>query len=653
TNSPYSVTVTVDDSDADTNDITTTSFQWVINATETPISIDTIADQTNNTGDILDGSFAVVASGGDGNLVYSADGLPNGITLDSASGSFSGTIATNADTNSPYTITVTVDDSDTNTNDSVSTAFSWVVNSSNTVTWTDLNENENYTPRHDCSFVQAGDKFYLMGGRESAQDVDIYDYTTDSWTKLANSAPVEFNHYQATEYEGLIWIIGAFKTNSYPNEEPAEYIWIFDPVENEWVQGAEIPSNRKRGSAGLVVYNNKFYLVGGNTIGHNGGYVPWFDEFDPHTGTWTTLPDAPRPRDHFHAEVINGKLYAAGGRLSDASSGDVFVPVIPEVDVYDFATGQWISLPESQNLPTPRAGASVANYNGSLLVIGGEVHEDVVDDALSVTEAYNPNTGTWTQLPDLNHERHGTQTIKSGDGIFIIAGSPARGAGNQKNMEVLGTNNPTGTPSVASVLNIPTNIDINGSVGTEINISNSNGNMGTLVHSIALSGTNSEDFEIVSGSITEGLIPSNSSHQIIVAYHGTSNNVTADLDINYGVNNSSSITLNGLTSTAFNKTTTTDKTLSVNSNETIDNFSINIFPNPANSKVYIKANSNDSLDVINLYDLRGRLVKSYNAKLTQGNISELDITDIQEGTYLIRIKTRKGQILNHKLIVIK
>ncbi len=87
--------------------------------------------------------------------------------------------------------------------------------------WIDKAEDESYTARHECSFVQAGDKFYLFGGRENAQTLDTYDYTFDTWTTSA-SAPIEFNHFQATEYQGLVWVIGAFKTNSFPNEMPAE-----------------------------------------------------------------------------------------------------------------------------------------------------------------------------------------------------------------------------------------------------------------------------------------------------------------------------------------------------------------------------------------------------------------------------------------------
>src|SRR5690606_5685354 len=135
---------------------------------------------------------------------------------------------------------------------------------------------------------------------------------------------------------------------------PAEHIWAFDPAKQEWIQGPEIPEARRRGSAGLVVHDDKFYIIGGNTIGHSGGYVNWFDEYDPAKGTWTVLENAPHARDHFFATVIGNRLYAASGRLSGGVGG-TFAPVIPEVDVYSFNSQTWSTLPADQNLPTPRA----------------------------------------------------------------------------------------------------------------------------------------------------------------------------------------------------------------------------------------------------------------------------------------------------------
>lgn len=187
-------------------------------------------------------------------------------------------------------------------------------------TWMDNDDVENYIARHECGFVQAGDKFYLIGGSETTT-TNVYDYASKSWSALANPAPELLSHFQGVEYQGLIWVIGALQGSNFPSDIPEDHIWAFDPAAQEWIQGPEIPSARKRGSAGLVVYNDKFYIVAGNTNGHDGGYVSWFDEYDPATGTWTSLQDAPHARDHFHAAVIGNKLYAVAGRLSGGPDG--------------------------------------------------------------------------------------------------------------------------------------------------------------------------------------------------------------------------------------------------------------------------------------------------------------------------------------------
>ncbi|WP_082591062.1 PKD domain-containing protein [Sediminicola sp. YIK13] len=517
---------------------------------QTPIYLDAITDQLSIEGEQLDGSLGITAVGGDGNLEYTALGLPPGVFIEPTNGQIGGTIGTGAALGSPYSVTITVDDSDNETNDAESIVFIWEVLDSapSGASWFDKDENEGYTERHECSLVQAGDRFYLMGGKESTRTIDIYDYKTDSWTPLVDSAPANLHHFQATEYQGLIWVIGAFDGFGFPSEPPAASIWIFDPSTRLWIKGPDIPANRRRGAAGLVVHNDRFYIVGGNTIGHNGGYVSWFDEYDPATGTWTPLADAPHSRDHFHAAVIGDKLYAAGGRLSGGPEG-TFKPLVPEVDVYDFTSGTWGALPSEQNIPTPRGGSATAVFDGKLVVIGGEVFDDMVygtltKDALKVTEQYDPSTGTWTRLADMNHERHGTQAIVSGDGIFILAGSHKVGGGTQKNMEYFGTDAPQGAPSIASTLSAPSSLEIGVGSSANFDIGVANGNVGVFVKSMQLSGPNANEFSIVSGGLTNGLIKPNTTHSVTVAFTGNVEGQTATLTLNYGTSSSISISLN-------------------------------------------------------------------------------------------------------------
>jgi N-acetylneuraminic acid mutarotase len=244
---------------------------------------------------------------------------------------------------------------------------------------------------------------------------------------------MQLHHFQAIEYDGRIYVIGAM-TGGYPAEPPVPAIYIYDPAANQWSVGPAIPDGRHRGGAGGVVREGLVYLISGIRNGHTDGHVPWMDVFDPRTGNWRQLADAPRSRDHFQAAVIGGHIFVAGGRRSSFATGQTFELTVPEVDVYDLATGRWTTLPASSNIPTPRAGASVVVLQGQLIVIGGESGTQM--EAHSEVEALDPATGVWTTLPPLQVGRHATQAIVYEGAIYTAAGSRTRGATEIKSQEV-------------------------------------------------------------------------------------------------------------------------------------------------------------------------------------------------------------------------
>ncbi|HEV7348351.1 Kelch repeat-containing protein [Telluribacter sp.] len=287
--------------------------------------------------------------------------------------------------------------------------------------------------RHENSMTAAKGKLYLLGGR-GMKSVDEYDPKKDTWTSKSQT-PLEMHHFQAVAFNNEIYVMGAF-TGGYPHETPISNIYIYNPDKDEWRKGPEIPEARRRGAAGAFVHNNKIYLVDGIQDGHWDGHVAWFDEFDPKTGTWRQLPDAPHARDHVSVAVLDNKLYVAGGRLSTARINQVLNRTIPEVDVYDFKTNQWTTLDSTQNLPTLRAGNTTVAFGNKILVMGGESGTQV--PAHSEVEAYNPKTKRWEKLPSLHQGRHGTGAVVLNGKVYIVAGSANRGGGPELNsMEVL------------------------------------------------------------------------------------------------------------------------------------------------------------------------------------------------------------------------
>jgi N-acetylneuraminic acid mutarotase len=195
--------------------------------------------------------------------------------------------------------------------------------------------------------------------------------------------PLEMHHFQAVEHGGKIYVLGAL-SGRYPHEMPIPHVYIYDPATNCWEQGPEIPADRRRGAAGAVLHDGLIYLVGGIQDGHSSGHVPWLDTFNPRTGEWKRLPDAPRARDHFQAAVLDGKLYAAAGRRSSAVSGKTFQLTIPEVDVYDLATGRWQAL-----------APMIEGRHGTQAVIhGGKIHIAAGSRVRGATEINSPEVYT-------------------------------------------------------------------------------------------------------------------------------------------------------------------------------------------------------------------------------------------------------------------
>lgn len=291
------------------------------------------------------------------------------------------------------------------------------------LTWTAHQSGHPPTARHESALVALDGKLYLLGGR-GERPLEVFDPASGGWTSGARPPLEQLHHTQALAYDGRIWVMGAL-TGDFPAEPAVPALWIYDPTADAWQQGPSLPAGRARGASGVALHAGQFYLVGGVTRGHTGGVVPWLDVFDPATGQWTALPDAPHARDHFHAAVLDGALYAAGGRVSAHGSNASGMQSVAAVDVFDIASGRWSTLPSP--LPTPRSGTATVAWNDRIVVIGGE--SDAHTAAHAEVEAWSPALQRWERLPPLPVGRHGMQAAVLNGALHVVAGSANRGGG--------------------------------------------------------------------------------------------------------------------------------------------------------------------------------------------------------------------------------
>ncbi len=367
--------------------------------------------------------------------------------------------------------------------------------------WETLNTSGSASPRHESGMVEAGGLLYLIGGR-GTRDTDIYNPIANSWSDAAQP-PVEIHHIQPVELDGLIYVVAALSGQCCDSEFGLSHVYIYDPLEDEWYQGAEIPANRRRGSVGAVVYNDEIYIVGGLDGGHGSSATSfaYFDKYNPATNQWTVLEDAPRARDHFNAVLVGDEMYLAGGRQTDV--GSFFANTLAEVDVYNFTTGQWRTLPSSANIPTERAGTLAAAIGNEVIVVGGETTQSQAHDE---TEALNTNNDTWRTLDTLNEGRHSGGMVVCNDTLYAVAGSNILGGlGEIGSTERFSFNGATTCPrspfTVGTLVGNPSplnfgNVDEDSNSSRTLDINNTNGSQAILITDVDLADADEFGFSL-------------------------------------------------------------------------------------------------------------------------------------------------------------
>ncbi len=153
---------------------------------------------------------------------------------------------------------------------------------------------------------------YVAGGRPPrGNDSASYDPATDTWTSLPD-LPSQRNHLAVAGINGKVYVAGG-RLGPGSADPMTDVLEIFDPVTNEWSEGARMPV--VRGGITGVVANGCLHVFGGE--GNQSAPDKMFsqhDVYNPVADSWTSLPDMPVPVHGITGGgFLNGLIHLPGG----------------------------------------------------------------------------------------------------------------------------------------------------------------------------------------------------------------------------------------------------------------------------------------------------------------------------------------------------
>lgn len=280
------------------------------------------------------------------------------------------------------------------------------------------------TARTNVQVAVVNNKLYAIGGRNIVDNIDttgawlgtytfplsvneVYDPATNTWTTKTPMPTARLSH-AAAAIGGKIYMVGGQIATTLPVLPTATSLGIngvyadtaineeYDPVADTWTTKAPMPTARRNLSAEVI--NGKLYALGGHGPNLTGGVRQIYannEEYDPATNAWTTKAPMPTARRSFAVGVVNGKLYAMGGR-ADNQVAPNYATIYGVNEEYDPVANTWaIKAP----MPEPRTGFAAGAINGKIYAVGGWGTFNNIK--LATSAVYDPVANQWASKADM------------------------------------------------------------------------------------------------------------------------------------------------------------------------------------------------------------------------------------------------------------
>jgi N-acetylneuraminic acid mutarotase len=268
--------------------------------------------------------------------------------------------------------------------------------------WVALRSVPGTAGRLGASAVTARDHVYLFGGyildsqggETTVSDVNIYEPDDDRWYRGAD-IPIAVSASVAGVYrDRYFYLLGGWSKNSAVQD-----VQVFDAEKNTWLKGTPLPGPAVFGHAGSVVDDSIIYIDGAYKnpsgtpafVASEQGWSGKIDHKDPAKITWTKLPAHPG-NAHFRiaagGSAKDDKIYFAGGsdRPYDTfGTGFDGKPAEPSpmVFAYNLRRNKWEVIQETVTNPTMDQRGFLVTTQ-YLVLLGGMSKDRAVTDVVTL-----------------------------------------------------------------------------------------------------------------------------------------------------------------------------------------------------------------------------------------------------------------------------
>ena len=285
---------------------------------------------------------------------------------------------------------------------------------------------------HTATLLPNG-KVLVVGGDGSGEPPDfgrgataeLYDPATGMWALTGSMGSVRSWHAATLLQDGRVLVAGGFHSDNVKTAE------LYDPATAAWMPTGDLNVARY-GHTATTLLDGSVLIAKGSNDGDL-AFTLWSAElYDPTSGTWRLIDDPTHYASVFHTATLlsdhyssvfhtatllsDGKVLFTGGYPGNEGQGNPTTLALSEL--FDPISGTWAIVGDLNEARDSHTATLLPD--GQLLIAGGFDYN--IGQYPGGTELYDPATATWMTAASLRTPRSGHTATLLPDGSVLVAG---------------------------------------------------------------------------------------------------------------------------------------------------------------------------------------------------------------------------------------